>query len=165
MQSCGNELGRLAQGIRGIKGTDRISFIHHSDFPKDKKDSYARIVFSIKQSKKETHITRITAGGNVLQCDGNTSAPTADLATLKLLINSVVSTSKAKFMKLDIKNYYLRTTLAEKQCIFIQADTAPEKIIQAYKLQSKTHNNKKCMTIDKGMCRLKKAGALAYDDL
>ena len=55
----------------------------------------------------------MTVGGNVLHCDGNISAPTADLITLKLLVNSVVSTSKEKFMTLDIKNYYLATTLIE----------------------------------------------------
>ena len=56
----------------------------------------------------------MTVGLNMLQHNGNTSAPTADLTTLKLLINSVASTSKVKFMMLDIKNYYLATTLAEK---------------------------------------------------
>ena len=125
MQSCGNELGRLAQGIRGIKGTDRISFIHHSEVPKYKKAAYARIVCSIGPNKKETHRTSITIGGNTLQYGGNTSAPTADLTTLKLLINSVVSTPKVKFMTIDIKNYYLETTLAEKEHMFIQADLVP----------------------------------------
>ena len=50
----------------------------------------------------------------MLQYVGDTSAPTADLTTLKLLVNSAVSSPDTKFMKIDIKNYYLDTTLAEK---------------------------------------------------
>ena len=114
LNSCSNELRRLTQGIRDVKGTNCISFVHHSEIPKDKKATYARIVCSVRPNKKETHRTRITVGGNVLHYDGNTSTPTADLTTLKLLANSVISTPKVIFMTLDIKNYYLATTLREK---------------------------------------------------
>ena len=37
LNSCSKKLGRLAQGIRDIKGTAWISFIHHLDVTKDKK--------------------------------------------------------------------------------------------------------------------------------
>ena len=78
----------------------------------------------------------------MIQYDGSTSASTDDLITLELLLNSVVSTPKAKFMTLDIKNYYLATILVEKQHMFIQADLVPEETHQAYNLQSKILNNK-----------------------
>ena len=103
----------LAQGVRDILDTDCISFVHHSNAPKDKKADHSRIEHSIRPSKKETHITRITVGRNVLKCYVNASAKMANLTTLKLLINSVVSTPKAKFMTFDIKNYNLVTILAE----------------------------------------------------
>ena len=76
-------------------------------------------------------------GGNVLCYDGNTSAPTSDLTTLNLLINSAVSTPKAKCMTLGIKNYYLATTLAEKQHMLIHADLVPEETHQAHNFQLK----------------------------
>ena len=68
-------------------------------------------------------------------------------------------------MALDIKNCYLSTTLADKQHMFIQADSVPEEMLQACKLQSKTHNNKMHTIIDKGMHGLKEAGALSCDEL
>ena len=66
-------------------------------------------------------------------------------------------------MTLDIKNYYLATTLAEKQHMLIHADLVPAEIIQAYNLQSKIHNGKTHERIDKCMHGLKEAGALAYE--
>ena len=69
--------------------------------------------YAPSDEKKGTHRTKITAGGNVLQYDGNTSDPTADLSTLKVLSNSVVSTPKEKLVTLDIKNYYIATILVE----------------------------------------------------
>ena len=36
-----NELGRLVQGVRSIKGNDVINFIKHSDIPKHKVVTYA----------------------------------------------------------------------------------------------------------------------------
>jgi hypothetical protein len=38
--------------------------------------------------------------------------PTADLLTIKLLINSTISTQGAKFMTMDIKDFYLITPMA-----------------------------------------------------
>ena len=39
---------------------------------------------------------------------GNCDTPTADLLTVKLLLNSIVSTAGAEFMMIDIKNFYLK---------------------------------------------------------
>ena len=49
--------------------------------------------------------------------------------------------------------------------MFIQADLVPEEILQTYNLQSKIHNNKTHMRINKGMHGFKEAGTLAYDEL
>ena len=56
----------------------------------------------------------MTIGGNLLDYDGNTKTPTADLITMKILLNSVISTSKAKFLTIDIKNFYLEIKLKDK---------------------------------------------------
>ena len=47
-----NELGRLAQGIRDVKGTNTITFIKKSEIPKGRlKDiTYGRIVVSYRQT-------------------------------------------------------------------------------------------------------------------
>ncbi len=43
---------------------------------------------------------------------GDAGTPTADLLTLKLLINSIISTAGAKFMTMDIKDFYLNIPMA-----------------------------------------------------
>ena len=59
------------------------------------------------------HRTRMTIGSNILDCDRNTKALTADLIIMKLLLNSILSTPEAKFMTIDIKKFYLETELGE----------------------------------------------------
>ena len=164
-RSFSNEIGRLAQGIRDIIGTDCITFIAHSQIPKGKKVAYARIVCAIRPQKKETHRTRITIGGNLLTYDGKTKTPTADLITLKLLLNSVLSTKNAKFLTIDIKNFYLATKLKNKQYMFLPADLIPKEIMDSYKLHDLIHNGKIYMAINKGIYGLKEAGILANEQL
>jgi hypothetical protein len=45
--------------------------------------------------------------------DGNKSTHTATLITAKLLINSRISTPKAKFYGMDLANFYLMTPKKE----------------------------------------------------
>jgi hypothetical protein len=42
----------------------------------------------------------------------NTGAPTANLLTIKLLLNSTISAAGAKFMTRDIQDFYLNTPMA-----------------------------------------------------
>jgi hypothetical protein len=51
------------------------------------------------------------AGGNLINYPGELTTRTADLTTSKLMWNSVLSTKGAKYMCLDIKNFYLTATL------------------------------------------------------
>ena len=56
-----NELGRLAQGIHEIKGTNTIYFIDTSEIPKDKMKQVAcaQIVVDYKPHKTEKNRARI----------------------------------------------------------------------------------------------------------
>ena len=105
MKSFANELGRLAQGIRDIDGTNNIDFIPYVDVPKDQTVTYGRIVCTYRPQKDEKHRTRLTVGGNLIVCLFDVSAPTSDLTTAKLLFNSVISTPGARFVTLDLKNF------------------------------------------------------------
>jgi hypothetical protein len=51
------------------------------------------------------------AGRNLIQCELELSVRIADINTAKLYWNSVVSTEDARYMCLDIKNFYLTTAL------------------------------------------------------
>jgi hypothetical protein len=80
-KSSANEFGRLAQGLPNgrVTGTNTIFFIHRDLVPKDRlKDvTYASFSCDMKPNKKETHRTRITAGGGQNQLPrrrGNTDS-------------------------------------------------------------------------------------------
>ena len=51
-------------------------------------------------------------GGDRVHYPGNAGTPTTDLFTIKVLINSIISTAGAKFMTMDIKDFYLNTPMA-----------------------------------------------------
>ena len=65
--------------------------------------TYANPVVDYRPQKEDPHRIRITAGGNLINYEGNASVRTADLYTAKLHWNSVVNTKDAKYMCLDIK--------------------------------------------------------------
>jgi hypothetical protein len=110
--SCANEFGRLAQeGIRDIKGTDTITFIHKSKIPKGCRATYPWNVCDIRPQKSEPNRTRITVGGNLIDYPGDVSTKTADLVTAKFLWNNVLSTPGARYMAIDVKKFYLGTPL------------------------------------------------------
>jgi hypothetical protein len=46
-------------------------------------------------------------GGNHVNHPDDCGTPTVDLLTVKLLFNSVISTNNAKFMTINIKDFYL----------------------------------------------------------
>jgi hypothetical protein len=97
----------------------------------------------------------MTIGGNLLDYDGNTKTPIADLITMKILLNSVISTFKAKFLTIDIKNFYLEIKLKDKQYMFLPADLIPKEIMDTYNLHQLIHNGKIYMAINKGIYSLK----------
>ena len=107
LHSYGNEIGRLAQGMPGRNtGTNTIFFIPRDKVPKDRaKDvTYALITVLIRPEKiDEPNRTRMVAGGDRIHFQGDAGTPTADLLTVKLLINSIISTPGAKFFTMDIR--------------------------------------------------------------
>ena len=106
-----NELGSLSQGWIEHLGTDTIDFIFHKEKPKDLRATYVRAVCDIQPQKTETHRTRLTAGGNLIDYLGEVSTPTSELTTMKLHVNSVISDVKSRYMWMDIKYYYLKNQM------------------------------------------------------
>jgi hypothetical protein len=107
----GNEVGRLFQGIWDIPGTDTCFFIKFTNIPNGQKVTYGKIVCDYKPHKKEKERVRLTVGGDKLDYSGDVATSTADITTIKILINSTCLTADAAMMMMDIKNYYLCTPL------------------------------------------------------
>jgi hypothetical protein len=161
MKSFANELGRLAQGIRDIPGTDTINFIKFADVPKGETVTYGRIVCTYRPQKEEKERTRLTVGGNLIVCLYDVSAPTAALTTAKLLFNSVISTPGARFLTFDLKNFYLKTPLPTARYMKMKLDILPEEIIVKYNLRDIAHNGWVYFKIIRGMYGLPESGILA----
>ena len=88
---------------------------------------------------------------------GDAGTPTADLLTIKILANSVVSTKNAKMLTMDLKDFYLNTPMERILDI-------PEDVIRKYKLQdiAKADGYVYCQ-IKKGMYGLPQLGIIAQD--
>ena len=163
IQGASNEMGRLAQGLAStaLAGTNTIHFIKHTDLPTGRKATYLRVVATYKPTKKEPHRIRFTAGGDRIEYHGKVSTQTAELTTIKLLINSTLSTPNAEFMTMDIKDFYLNTPMERYEYMRIPLKTIPDEIVRQYNLLPLVHNGSVLVEIRKGMYGLPQAGYLA----
>ena len=164
--SYGNEIGRLFQGMPGrVDGTDTAFFIHASDIPNDRWQdvTYGRIVTAYRPEKAEPNRTRLTIGGDRINYPDEVGTPTADLLTVKHLFNSVISTPGAKFMTLDIKNFYLNTPLKRFEYLRLKLDDIPEDVRKHYNLEQKAKKGYVYVEVRKGMYGLPQAGLLAQE--
>ena len=106
--------------------------------------------------------TRLVAGGDRVHYPGDAGTPTADLLTINLLINSTISTAGAKFMTLDIKDFYLNTLISRYEYMRLRIANMPEEVIEHYNLCDKaTPDGYVYCEIQKGIYGLPQAGIIA----
>ena len=142
--------------------------IHKSQVPKERaKDvTYGLITTLVRPEKiDEPNRTRLVTGGDRVHYPGYAGTPTANLLTIKLLINSIISTEGAKFMTkdiLDIKDFYLNTLMARFEYMRLRIADMPNNVIAHYNLRDKaTHDGYVYCEIQKGMYGLPQAGIIA----
>ena len=117
------------------------------------------------RKKLEPYRTRITVGGNLIDYPGNLSMKVADMTTFKILVNSTLSTPGAKWLGLDVKNYYLGTPMDNYEYMFIPLNQIPQEIIDHYNLHNIVHKGKVYIEIRRGMYGLPQAGILTETQL
>jgi hypothetical protein len=152
----GNKIRRLTQGMPGCNaGTNTIVFIKKNQVPQDRaKDmTYGLITTLIRPEKLDKpNRTRLVAGGDRVHYPGDAGTPTANLLTVKLLLNSIISTPNAKFMAMDIKDFYLNTPMARYEYMRLRIANMPEDVIAHYKLTDiAMHDGYIYCKIQKGM--------------
>jgi len=87
---------------------------------------------------------------------------TADLLAVKLLLNSVISTEGARFMGIDIKNFYLNMPMDRSEYLRLKLDNFPNDVIEHYNLRELVDDKGFVITcVDKGMYGLPHAGIIA----
>ena len=138
-------------------------FIHHKD---DRKATYGKIVCKYKPHKYEKHRSWLTVSGNKIDYPFDVMTWTADITPFKRLVKLVLSTSKARFMSMDIRDFYLETPMKGYEYMFLPFEIIPPKIIDQYNLADKVHSNAKIyIGIWKGMYGLPQAGKIANDQI
>ena len=167
LRSAANEFGRLAQGLpdNRVDATNTIFFIPITKVPRHKRPTYPCFVCSFRPQKPEPYRTRITVGGNLIDYPGNLSMKVADMTTFKILVNSTISTPDAKWLGLDVKNYYLGTPMDNYEYMFLPINQIPQEIIDHYNLHNIVHKGKVYVEICRGMYGLPQAGILAEQQL
>jgi hypothetical protein len=164
LPSAVNEFGRLAQGVGGrVEGTDTMFFIYKHQVPQGRKVTYPKVVCTIRPEKEETHHTRITADGNLLEYHGDFSTETASLETVKIHLNSTISTKNGRYMCMDAGNFYLNTPLDIREYMRFPVWMIPDEIMDAYNLHDKVLDGYVYVELHKAVYQLKQAGKLAND--
>ena len=166
LRSGENEFGRLTEGFKDITGMQVLEWITKEEIPPNKTPTYPRYTVAYRPEKDEKERTRITAGGDRLEYEGITTTHTASMETIKIHINSVLSTPGAKWCSGDISNMYLESTLPDPQYVKFRLSLIPPAYATAYELQdiADQHGNVYAR-IKKAWYGLKESGKIAHDDL
>jgi hypothetical protein len=127
MRSTANEINRLYN-------TNTTRFIRRSNIPKGRKVTYGLFVVDSNDHKEEKERTRLTIRGDQIEYPGDKSRRTASLTTAKILVNSTISTLGAKFLVIDITNFYLNTPLGRFEYMVINLSSLPLETIDKYDL-------------------------------
>ena len=133
IRAISKDLVRLAQGVstRMPTGTNTIFFIAKSAISHGHKVTFARMIASIRSTKSEVNRVRVTVGGNRLDFPGATTTHCTGLTTIKCLLNSTISTPGARFMTLDIKDFYYGTAMARYEYMKLSLACIPEKSLNS----------------------------------
>jgi len=151
--------------IRLIETTNTMEFVHHNVKPVKKLASFYNPQIKVKvKNGEEVFRVRGTYGGNLSDYEGDASAWTTNMTTLKIFLNTVIS-EDAEWMTADIVDFYLGTPLPEPEYMRIHKDQIPENIFNKYYLQHLIQGNHVMVKIHKGIYGLKQAGKLAQDRL
>ena len=162
LQAANDEWERL------IDDTNTLQFVSAGTKPKDRKATYLKHVCTEKIKPPglvPVKRVRTTVGGDKVHYEGETAAYTAGLKTVKLLWNAVLSTPGAKFMTMDVKNFYLYTRLKFPEYAWVPLSQIPIATQDKYNVAALAVNDKVLVEITGGMYGLPQAGLLAQRDL
>ena len=105
-------------------------------------------------------------GGDKLPYASDSAAPAANLIESKIVFNSVISTKGAKFMTIDISNFFLSSHMQYPEYMKIHQDDIPQDILEQYQaVQFIDNKGYIYFKIAKGMYGLEQTAILAYHQL
>ena len=109
----------------------------------------------------------MTFGGNNTFIAIGCGSPTANLLTLKLLLNSFISAPGAKFLESDLKDFYLNTPMKILEfLVCMKLDNFPDDVIKEYNpMENIDAKGFVILRVEKGMYGLPYTGIIAQKPL
>jgi hypothetical protein len=152
---------------RLIVETATMKIIKFEEMEDGRKPSYynPQTRIKVKSDGSKEFRVRGTYGGNISDYLGPKSAMTADMVSIKLLLNAVLAKKGRRFMTLDIKDFYLGTPMDRKEYMKIAVDQFPEEARAQFINPGMVKNGHVLVEINKGIYGLAQAGRLAQDRL
>ncbi len=140
--------------------------IHYKTIPPDKTATYVNPVCSekLRDSGDIKFRTRATIGGDVVDYPYSTPAVTANLESIKILLNAMIS-DDIQLSTMDLEGFYLGPPLPHHEYIQIPTSFIPPKVIEFYKLQKFIHKGALFCAVLKTHYGLPQAGALSQERL
>jgi len=150
---------------RLLETTKTMTWMDPADKPKHRTASYYNPQVKVKVKDGVLHRrVRGTYGGNVSDYSGIRSSWTADMQTVKLLLNAVVS-ENAEFCTADIGDFYLGSDLEHDEFMYLTRSQVPADIQARYLSTIIWLGDKTLVRISKGIYGLPQAGRLANQKL
>jgi hypothetical protein len=115
---------------------------------------YTLVFVNYCPEKEDPNCTRVTVGDNLLRYPSNCGTPTADMITVKLHLNSIISTKNAHYCSIDLKDFYLNKPIDQPEFMRM--------FVKFYDLTNLANNDGTIyVKIQKGVNSLPQAGILA----
>jgi hypothetical protein len=163
----GRDLGGMAQRDKktGQRGTNAMSMMTHNNIAHALVENtfftYGNPVINNRPQKGFSHWIQITEGGNWINYESSAFVQTVDLDTAKLHWKSIISTALAKYMCLDIKNFYLMAALEYFECMKILLTLFPAQIVEQHNQNKHALNGYVHLEIRRAVWWLPQMGILA----
>jgi hypothetical protein len=155
-----------AEEIERLFTSGTLRPIYQHDIPPDRSATYVNPVCSekLRDSGAIKFRTRATIGGDQIDYPYNTTAVTANLECIKILLNAMIS-DDVQFSTIVLEDFYLGTNLPRPEYIRIPTRFIPPKVIAHYKLQKYIKKNALYCAVLKTHYGLPQAGALSQERL
>ena len=148
-----------------MEGTNTFRLIKFLDIPQDRRKEifHYLVVCEVKYHKEDPNFTRITVTGSQICYPIDVGTPTGSLDFVKLIINSVMSRRKARFVSFYLKTFYLLTLMEPSEYVRIKLLDIPQYFIKEYDLIEAAQNEWIYFEILRGCYGLPQSGRLAND--
>ena len=125
---------------------------------------YAQVCVTHRPEMEDPNHTQVTVGGTLLHYPGNCGTSTVDMITVKLYLNSIISTKNACFFTIVLKDFYFNTPMDRPEYMHTKISNLPPDFVKSYKLNDlATNDGTIYVKIQKGMYGLPQAGILVQN--